>query len=60
MSLEVFGDEDGGSGVDVDFLYQRKWISDPDCEKFWREGEEDNVYTFEQACKIEEERSWED
>lgn len=57
MSLEVFGD--GGDGVDVDFLYGRGWESDPDCEVWWKAGEEETRYTFQQACEIEEERSWE-
>jgi hypothetical protein len=55
MSLEVFGDE--GSGADPDVLYERGWESDPDGNRWWRRGEEKDVYTFEQATLIEEERS---
>lgn len=59
MSLEVFGDEgDIGDGIDADYLYARNWESDPDCTKFWRKGEPEEVFTFEEAAKYEQERMW--
>jgi len=59
MSLEVFGDE-GLEGLSADDLYARGWESDPNAARWWRKGEEDTVYTIQQAFQIEEERSWED
>lgn len=52
MSLEAFGDE--GDGFDVDLLYARGWESDPDCVKWWRKGEEEDVHTLDEAIEAYE------
>lgn len=58
MSLEAWGSDDP---VDADDLYRAGWESDPDAKVWWRTGEPETTFTWDEALLIyEESRCWED
>ena len=56
MSWEVFGTDD--EGTTADDLCRAGWECDPDAEVWWRVGEPDETYTFEEASNIYEETQY--
>ncbi len=41
---------------DADAMYRHGWDSDPDGEKWWKAGEPETVFTFQEAVEAYE--SW--
>lgn len=58
MSWEAFGS--GPEPFDVDQLYRHGWESDADCEKWWKTGEPDDVFTLQQAIEAYEDWMYSD
>lgn len=52
MSWEAFGS--GPEPFDIDQLYNRGWESDGDCEKWWKAGEPEKVFTLSEAIQAYE------
>jgi hypothetical protein len=38
--------------IDIDQLVRHGWESDENCERWWKAGEPETVYTFEEAVAI--------
>jgi hypothetical protein len=51
MSWEAWGSDES---VDIDQLYNRGWESDSDCDKWWKAGEPETVYTMAEAIQAYE------
>lgn len=52
LSWEAWGS--GPEPFDADVLYNRGWDSDPDAVKWWKAGEPETVYTFQEAVEAYE------
>jgi hypothetical protein len=61
MSLEAWGDDGILAGeVTAEDLWDHGWLSDPDAEIWWKQGEPEDTYTFSQAAEIFDQNRWEE